>query len=134
MNNSLLPYLLSLHHIDDKDFFQIISTKFLLNIENMNIETFAKLSSYFAIVGFDSEILWKKIVDTLMMNLVTLKICNIGYLSKYLVVSGNEIENLEGIFDRDFIGTLEKKVRLKVLLTHYSSLIMLLTLIQKLKM
>lgn len=83
---------------NDKKFLHLLSTVYLKFSEKEEFSKFINIIYYFAVCDLENVIFGKKILDVLNLNLICLE----SY------IDGNEeLENLVGLYDRNFVKTLE---------------------------
>jgi hypothetical protein len=96
----ILECMVNLGNIDKK-FIQILSTSFIKFESRVDMKSLINCLFLFAKIDLDSEIFWKKAVETIYLN----TLC----LNNY--INGNEnMDNLLGIYDRKFVNELNKIV------------------------
>jgi hypothetical protein len=86
--------------ISNKKFNQIICTNFLRHHEGIGFSEYIKYLNLFSRIDTDSEVFWKKCLETLNWNMLC--------LHNYLMGNDN-MDNFIGIYDKQMITELNKR-------------------------
>lgn len=80
---------------------QILSTIFLRHCERMSFEEILKSAFFFSLADYENEILYKKIIDVIKMQILCIKNSLDGFVN---------MKNLMGILDTKLLDKLENEV------------------------
>ncbi len=96
----ILPGLINIGSVDKKE-IQILSTIFLRYTEKLNFEDLIKMGYFFSIADYENILLYKKLLDVINTQMLCIK---------NLLDGNDDMRNLIGILDTNYVDNLEKNV------------------------